>query len=96
VSPTREAAARRAALVGQLAEVLVQTLRLGVRPDQIDPDAPLFGAGLQLDSIDSVELVVAIEGTFGITLVDRKDGDPAVLRTLNTLADRVAALRGDP
>jgi acyl carrier protein len=93
-SPVHAAVARRADLVRELAEILVQTLRLRVAPDEIDPDAPLFGAGLQLDSIDSVELVVAIEETFRITLVDRQSGDPAVMRTLNTLADRLVEARG--
>lgn len=92
-SPVHAAVARRAALVRELAEILVHTLRLRIAPDEIDPDAPLFGAGLQLDSIDSVEIVVAIEEAFRITLVDRQDGDPAVLRTLNTLADRLDETR---
>ena len=92
----REALDARTRLTVDLAALLVRTLRLALQPGDLDPDGPLFGTGLRLDSIDSVELVVAIEEAYGIELLERKGGDPSVLRTLNALADRVASLRSGP
>jgi acyl carrier protein len=79
----------RAALVASVAETIVSSLRLSLDPDDIGPDTPLFGAGLRLDSLDSVELVVAIEARFGVELVPRQGSHPGILRSLNTIADRL-------
>ena len=43
-----------------LAELIVSTLNLEVRPDEVDPEAPLYGEGLGLDSIDILEIALAI------------------------------------
>ena len=50
----------------------------GVSPDQIDNDAPLFGPGLGLDSIDALELVVMLEKEYGIVIKDIEEGRPGV------------------
>lgn len=84
---------RREDILGRLRKILVEALRLRVEPDEIDPDAPLFGSGLRLDSIDALELVVHVESEFGLTLVDRKGLTPLPLRTLNTVADRIVAIQ---
>jgi acyl carrier protein len=73
---------------------VILTDKLGVRrePNEIDPDTPLFGTGLGLDSIDAVELLVSIETEFNIRIPDEVVGRTA-LRTLNTVVDTVMDVR---
>jgi acyl carrier protein len=63
-----------------------------LRPEQIDLDAPLFGTGLGLDSIDAVELVVALESEFGLTLPEEEAG-PWRFRTVQSLVELVLERR---
>ena len=82
----------RQRILDRVREVLVEATRLPQAPEDIDPDTPLFGTGLALDSIDALELVIAIEHAFDVTLAD--EGGPALaLRTVNTVVDRVMARR---
>ena len=56
-------------------EMIIQRLKLeGMTPDQIDDQAPLFGEGLGLDSIDALELVLGIEQVFGVKIEDEAAG----------------------
>lgn len=72
---------------------IIESLNLQeVAPDQIDDDAPLFGTGLGLDSIDALELVVMLEKNYGIVIKDIEEGRPA-FRSVRTLADFIAARR---
>ncbi|MCB9693887.1 MAG: acyl carrier protein [Alphaproteobacteria bacterium] len=80
---------RREAILQRLRATLVESLDLRVEPDAIDPDAALFGTGLRLDSIDALELVVAVETEFGVEIADRDGASPDILRTVNTLVDRI-------
>lgn len=63
-----------------------------VTPDQIEDDAPLFGTGLGLDSIDALELVVMLEKHYGIVIKDIEEGGPA-FRSVNALAAFIKAKR---
>jgi acyl carrier protein len=68
-------------------ELIVRSLNLeDVAPDSIEDDAPLFGDGLGLDSVDALELVVAIEKEYKIKLADTDEIREAV-RTVATLSD---------
>jgi acyl carrier protein len=70
----------------RLREVIIKTLRLEtVKPEDILDDTPLFGEGLGLDSIDALELVVALEKEFGIKITDDEVG-PQVFQNIGTLA----------
>jgi len=60
--------------------------------EQIEDEAPLFGAGLGLDSIDALELVVMLEKNYGIVIKDIEEGRPA-FRSVRTLADFIEARR---
>jgi acyl carrier protein len=74
-------------LQSRLKKLLCDRLQLPMQPDEMDPDAPLFGTGIDLDSIDAVEIVMIIENEFGIKL--RSIVETRSLRTLNTLTDAI-------
>jgi acyl carrier protein len=69
---------------------LVDRLQLEVQPPEIDDDTFLFGGGLQLDSIDSMEIIIGMQARFGVEV---PEGELAPLRTINTLADLVESNR---
>ena len=54
-------------------ELIVERLRLRMSPGDIAIDQPLFGEGLGLDSVESLEIVVALEEKFGIVVEDTED-----------------------
>lgn len=61
-----------------LKEMIINTLKLeGVAVEDVDDDAPLFKEGLGLDSIDALELVVAVEKYFNIIIEDEDVGKEA-------------------
>ena len=74
----------------ELAELLVQSLNLdGVAPEGIDPEAPLFGAGLGLDSIDALELSLAISKQYGFQLRSDNDDNRRIFGSLRALSAHV-------
>lgn len=79
-----------------LAELIVATLNLEPHPADIDPLAPLYGEGLGLDSIDILEIALAISRTYGIRLRS-DDGDNqkvfSSLRSLNRHIQQLVATR---
>lgn len=84
--------AAREEILGQLRKVLIDRMRLRRTPAEIDPDAPLFGAGFGLDSLDAVELIVCLDTMFGIKLVDQMLLRQQ-MRSLNTIIDLIVAHR---
>ena len=77
--------ARKAVLEG-IKEELVDRLQLDMDPATLEDDTFLFGEGLNLDSIDAMEIVIAMQARFGVEL---REGDLSSMRTFNTLADAV-------
>ena len=74
----------------ELAELLVESLNLdGVVAAEIDPDAPLFGAGLGLDSIDALELSLAISKRYGFQLRSDNDENRRIFGSLRALSAHV-------
>lgn len=62
-------------LVVKVKQMIIDSLRIEeMSPDEIDSDAPLFGEGLGLDSIDALQLVVAMEKDFGVVVPDAATG----------------------
>jgi acyl carrier protein len=65
-----------AALKQQLKKQIIEFLNLiSVKPEDIKDDEPLFGEGLGLDSIDSIELIVLLQREYGITIQDPKTAE---------------------
>jgi len=78
-----------AQLKQQLKKQIVEFLNLiNVKPEDIKDDEPLFGTGLGLDSIDSIELIVLLSREYGINIQDPKEGRK-VLVDINTMADYI-------
>ena len=76
-------------LVLELKKLIINTLKLeDITPEDIEDDAPLFGEGLGLDSIDALELVVSLEKTYGVFIPDSEVGKK-VFRSVNALAEFV-------
>ena len=72
--------------IQKLRKVLVEGLQLShVAPEDIDPDEPLFGGRLGLDSVDALEFVMEIERNFGVQLQDDAESRK-VLASLRTVA----------
>ena len=73
-----------------LAQLLVSSLNLeGVDAAGIDPDAPLFGDGLGLDSIDALELALAISKQYGFQLRSDNDANRRIFGSLRALSAHV-------
>jgi acyl carrier protein len=73
-----------------LAQLLVESLNLeGVEPAQIDPEAPLFNAGLGLDSIDAMELALAVSKRYGFQLRSDNDENRRIFASLRALSAHV-------
>jgi len=74
----------------ELAQLLVESLNLeGVDAAQIDPEAPLFGDGLGLDSIDALELALAISKQYGFQLRSDSDENRRIFASLRALSAHV-------
>ncbi|MCH5716340.1 phosphopantetheine-binding protein [Niabella hibiscisoli] len=77
------------ALKQQVKEQIVKFLNLNtVNPTDIKDDEPLFGEGLGLDSIDSIELIVMLSREYGINIQDPKEGRK-ILTNVNTMVDYI-------
>ncbi|MCY7355813.1 MAG: phosphopantetheine-binding protein [Lysobacter sp.] len=74
----------------ELADLLVESLNLeDVSAADIDPDAPLFGAGLGLDSIDALELALAISKRYGFQLKSDSEDNRRVFASLRALSAHI-------
>jgi acyl carrier protein len=70
---------------GALARLIVETLNLEVPPSEIDPEAPLYGEGLGLDSIDILEIAVAVSKEFGVKLRADDKNNRQIFSSLRSL-----------
>lgn len=77
-------------LINQLKEQIIEALNLEEMTAQdIDNDAPLFGEGLGLDSIDALELIVLLEREYGIKLTNPAEGKE-IFKSVASIADYVS------
>lgn len=76
-----------------LAALIVSSLQLEVAAPEIAPDAPLFGEGLGLDSIDALELALAISRAYGFELRSDDERNKRIFASLRSLSAHVEAHR---
>lgn len=80
-------------LISELKDEIIKVLNLEeITPADIDDNAPLFGDGLGLDSIDALELIVLMEKNYGIKLQDPKQGKE-VFKSVAVMAEYISKNR---
>jgi acyl carrier protein len=77
-----------------LAALIVAALQLETDPSEIDPEAPLFGDGLGLDSIDALEIALAVSKAHGIELRSDDQDNHRIFGSLRNLSAHIEASRG--
>ncbi|MBT9556274.1 MAG: acyl carrier protein [Myxococcales bacterium] len=81
-------------LASELKALIVQTLNLeDVDPKEIDTDAPLFGAGLGLDSIDALEIGLAVSKRYGVKMKDDSAANKQHFASISALAAFIEGAR---
>jgi acyl carrier protein len=73
----------------EVAQLVVETVHLEISPDQIEPAAPLFGDGLGLDSIDALEIALAISQRYGFQLRSDDEQNHKIFASLRSLAGHI-------
>jgi acyl carrier protein len=76
-------------LEAEVAQLVVETVHLEISPDQIEPAAPLFGDGLGLDSIDALEIALAISQRYGFQLRSDDEQNHKIFASLRSLAGHI-------
>ncbi len=77
-------------LKGRIKQMLVENLMLKIGPEEIGDDQPLFGpGGLGLDSVDALQLVVALDKNYGLKIADAEAAQ-GILQNVNTIAAAVS------
>jgi acyl carrier protein len=77
----------------EVAALLVEALNLEIAPDSIDPDAPLYGEGLGLDSIDILEVALVVSQRYGFQLRSDDEDNVRIFASLASLAEHIGAQR---
>jgi acyl carrier protein len=81
------------ALERELARLFVEALNLETTAEAIDAEAPLFGDGLGLDSIDILEVALEVSHRYGFQLRSDDENNHRIFQSLRSLAEHVAAHR---
>jgi len=81
------------ALLPEMAELIISALNLDMAASEIEPDAPLFGDGLGLDSIDVLELALVISKRYGFQLRSDNEDNIRIFTSMRTLAAHIAQQR---
>jgi acyl carrier protein len=95
LSPIRQpaSAADNAALTRQVATLIVAALNLDVAPGEIDPDQPLYGEGLGLDSIDILEIALVVSKEYGVQLRADSEENVRIFGSLRQLVEYITTHR---
>jgi acyl carrier protein len=81
------------ALLPEVAELIISALNLDLAASEIEPDAPLFGEGLGLDSIDILELALVISKRYGFQLRSDNEDNIRIFTSTRSLATYIASQR---
>ena len=81
------------ALLPEVAELIISALNLELDASEIEPDAPLFGEGLGLDSIDILELALVISKRYGFQLRSDNEDNTRIFVSLRALTTHIATQR---
>ena len=82
-----------AALLLEVAELVVSALNLEIAPTDVQADEPLYGDGLGLDSIDILEIALVVSKQYGLQLRADQDDNHAIFHSLRSLSDHIAIHR---
>ena len=95
VAPLRQpvSPANAATLTGEVAGLIVEALNLDIAPRDIDPDQPLYGEGLGLDSIDILEIALVVSKQYGVQLRADSEENQRIFGSLRQLVDYIIAHR---
>jgi len=77
----------------EIAALLVESLNLDMAPETIDPQAPLYGDGLGLDSIDILEVALVVSQRYGFQLRSDDEDNVRIFTSLASLTEHIAANR---
>lgn len=77
----------------ELARIMVTTLKLDREPAEVNPTAPLYGDGLGLDSIDVLEIALAISKAYGVKLRSDNKNNAKIFSSLRSLSEYIQAHR---
>jgi len=80
-------------LLDEVAAMVVTALNLDMHPADIDPDAPLYGEGLGLDSIDILEVALVVSKRYGFQLRSDDENNLRIFSSLRKLTEHIAAQR---
>jgi len=80
-------------LLDEVAAMVVTALNLDMQPADIDPDAPLYGEGLGLDSIDILEVALVVSKRYGFQLRSDDENNLRIFSSLRKLTEHIAAQR---
>ena len=81
------------ALLLEVAELVVSALNLELSVTDVQPDLPLYGDGLGLDSIDILEIALVVSKQYGLQLRADQEDNHAIFHSLRSLSDHIAAQR---
>ncbi|MFP5323798.1 MAG: phosphopantetheine-binding protein [Gammaproteobacteria bacterium] len=76
-----------------MAALIVEALNLEVQPHEIQPDDPLYGEGLGLDSIDMLEIALVVSKRYGFQLKSDNENNHRIFASLRALSEHIASQR---
>jgi acyl carrier protein len=83
----------QSSLEHDVARMIVATLQLEVKAEEIDPEAPLFKTGLGLDSIDALELALTVSREYGVEIRADSGQNEQIFASLRALSSFISANR---